>query len=129
MTILKSTLRRIEWSTWSPPIDKASPSPVITHTTRSGRVASAPVAIVQAPQDAVRFVHELCHPERLAAHAVIPDRVDEEARPDEHDQLAQIHLWYQHPSIAPDDLLRVGRERVQVPQLSVGDAVTFGLQP
>ena len=36
MTSLMSTLRRIEWRMWLPPIDSASPSPVMTQTIRSG---------------------------------------------------------------------------------------------
>src|SRR4026209_2055522 len=44
ITIVMSTLRRIEWRTWLPPIDSASPSPVMTHTMRSGRAALRPVA-------------------------------------------------------------------------------------
>ena len=43
-----STFRRIEWMTWLPPIDSASPSPVMTHTIRSGRAALSPVASVGA---------------------------------------------------------------------------------
>ncbi len=48
MTILRSTLRRIEWRMWLPPIDSASPSPVMTQTIRSGRAALSPVASVGA---------------------------------------------------------------------------------
>jgi hypothetical protein len=48
ITIVMSTLRRIEWMTWLPPIDSASPSPVITQTIRSGRAAFRPVASVGA---------------------------------------------------------------------------------
>src|SRR5881409_2192591 len=43
-----STFRRIECRTWLPPIDSASPSPVITQTIRSGRAAFSPVASVGA---------------------------------------------------------------------------------
>src|SRR4029453_11386839 len=42
------TLRRKAWIRWFPPIDSASPSPVTTHTDRSGRGASSPVAIAGA---------------------------------------------------------------------------------
>jgi hypothetical protein len=48
ITIVMSTLRRIEWRTWLPPIDSASPSPVITQTISSGRAALRPVASVGA---------------------------------------------------------------------------------
>src|ERR671939_171865 len=53
MRLLKSriftlTLRRSAWIRWLPPIDSASPSPVTTHTERSGRVAARPVAIAGA---------------------------------------------------------------------------------
>ena len=48
MISLMSTLRRIEWRTWLPPIDSASPSPVMTQIMRSGRAALSPVASVGA---------------------------------------------------------------------------------
>ena len=48
MMSLMSTLRRIEWSMWLPPIESASPSPVMTQTMRSGRAALRPVASVGA---------------------------------------------------------------------------------
>jgi len=48
ITIVRSTFRRIECSTWLPPMDSASPSPVITQTIRSGRAALSPVASVGA---------------------------------------------------------------------------------
>ena len=43
--IVMFTLRRSAWIRWLPPIDSASPSPVITHTARSGRAIATPVAI------------------------------------------------------------------------------------
>ena len=43
-----STFFRIEWRMWLPPIDSASPSPVMTQTMRSGRAAFRPVATVGA---------------------------------------------------------------------------------
>ncbi len=48
MTIVKSTFRRIECRKWLPPMDRASPSPVITHTMSSGRASLRPVASVGA---------------------------------------------------------------------------------
>ena len=48
MTIVKSTFRRMECRTWLPPMDSASPSPVMTQTMRSGRAALSPVASVGA---------------------------------------------------------------------------------
>ena len=48
ITILMSTFRRIEWRTWLPPMLRASPSPVMTQTMRSGREAFSPVARVGA---------------------------------------------------------------------------------
>ncbi len=39
-----STLRRSAWIRWFPPIESASPSPVATHTERSGRAVAIPVA-------------------------------------------------------------------------------------
>src|SRR3954466_11386280 len=41
--ILMFTLRRSAWIRWLPPIDSASPSPVTTHTNRSGRDTARPV--------------------------------------------------------------------------------------
>jgi hypothetical protein len=42
------TFRRSAWIRWLPPIDRASPSPVTTHTDRSGRDVDRPVAIAGA---------------------------------------------------------------------------------
>ena len=42
------TLRRNMWIVWFPPIDSASPSPVATHTSSSGRVSLSPVATAGA---------------------------------------------------------------------------------
>ncbi len=42
------TLRRRAWIRWLPPMLSASPSPVTTHTARSGRVIATPVAIAGA---------------------------------------------------------------------------------
>ena len=46
--IVRLTLRRSAWMRWLPPMDSASPSPVTTHTDRSGRDAASPVAIAGA---------------------------------------------------------------------------------
>src|SRR6185436_9094548 len=46
--ILRFTFRRSAWMRWLPPIERASPSPVTTHTERSGRVTARPVAIAEA---------------------------------------------------------------------------------
>ena len=48
MMTLMSTLRRIECRMWLPPIDSASPSPVMTHTISSGLASFRPVASVGA---------------------------------------------------------------------------------
>jgi hypothetical protein len=48
MTTLMSTFFRIAWSRWLPPIESASPSPVMTQTISSGRAALRPVASVGA---------------------------------------------------------------------------------
>ena len=48
MIIVKSTFRRIECRKWLPPMDSASPSPVITQTMSSGRAILRPVASVGA---------------------------------------------------------------------------------
>jgi hypothetical protein len=42
--ILRFTFRRSAWIRWLPPIDSASPSPVTTHTVRSGLAVAIPVA-------------------------------------------------------------------------------------
>ena len=42
------TLRRKAWMRWLPPIDRASPSPVTTHTVRSGLAVATPVATAGA---------------------------------------------------------------------------------
>ena len=53
MRLLKSstftpTLRRSMWIVWLPPIESASPSPVATHTSSSGRAIFRPEAIAGA---------------------------------------------------------------------------------
>ena len=42
------TLRRSAWIRWLPPIDSMSPSPPMTHTSRSGRASATPVATAGA---------------------------------------------------------------------------------
>ena len=42
------TLRRSAWMRWLPPMDRPSPSPVTTHTSRSGRASATPVATAGA---------------------------------------------------------------------------------
>jgi hypothetical protein len=46
--IFRFTLRRIAWIRWLPPIERASPSPVTTHTERSSREVAMPVAMAGA---------------------------------------------------------------------------------
>jgi hypothetical protein len=48
ITTRMSTLRRMEWRMWLPPMESASPSPVTTHTISSGRASLSPVAMVGA---------------------------------------------------------------------------------
>ena len=45
---LMSTLRRIKWMMWFPPIDSASPSPVAIQTDSSGFATLMPVATAGA---------------------------------------------------------------------------------
>jgi hypothetical protein len=42
------TLRRSMWIVWLPPIESASPSPVASQTSRSGRAILMPVATAGA---------------------------------------------------------------------------------
>jgi hypothetical protein len=46
--MVRLTLRRSTWIRWLPPIDSASPSPVITNTATSSRAVATPVAIAVA---------------------------------------------------------------------------------
>ena len=66
--------------------------------------------------------------EGLAAHPVVADRVDEVARPEEHQELAEVDLGDEHLVEALEDLAEVARERVQVAQVGVGDALALGKQ-
>ena len=43
-------------------------------------------------------------------------------------QLAEVDLRDEHPAIAPEDVLGVGRERVEVAQVGVGDGPAVGRQ-
>ena len=62
-------------------------------------------------EHALGFLDDLGDAERLAPDAVVADRVDQVARPDQHEQLAEVDLRDEHPSVAPEDMLGVGRER------------------
>ena len=66
--------------------------------------------------------------ERLAADAVVADGIDEVLRADEHQQLAQVDFGDEDPAIVAQDVLGVGRERVEVAQVRVGDRPALGLQ-
>jgi hypothetical protein len=46
--ILRFTFRRRAWMRWFPPIDRASPSPVTTHTESLGLAVATPVAMAGA---------------------------------------------------------------------------------
>ena len=59
--------------------------------------------------------------ERLAADLVVAHGVDEVARPDEQQQLAEVDLGDEHAPVAAQDVLGVGGERVEVAQVGVGD--------
>ena len=220
MISLMSTLRRIEWMTWLPPIDSASPSPVMTQTMRSGPgrlepggerrraavdgVEAERVHVVRQParaadardeDDVLLRVAEVGHhllglgEDRVVAAAgapadllvghevlagqlddgrvlgaqrrlgrtrrrgrwsrsvmrrsprgsarlrprsrrsgtacpdpVVADGVDQVARPEEQQQLAEVDLRDEDPPVAAQDVLGVARERVEVAQVGVGDA-------
>src|SRR5688572_3532006 len=57
------------------------------------------------PEEALRLGDDLGDAERLAAHLVIADGVDEVARPDEQEQLPEVDLRDEHRAIAPEDRL------------------------
>ena len=74
------TFRRSAWIRWLPPIDSASPSPVTTHTDRSGRDVGEP------GRDRRRAAVDRVHPVRL--HVVREARRAADPR-DEDDLLAR----------------------------------------
>ena len=58
------------------------------------------VMIVSSARTRSASVDDLGDPERLAADPVVADGVDEVARPDEHQQLAEVDLRDEHPAVA-----------------------------
>src|SRR5918993_3745315 len=66
--------------------------------------------------------------ERLPADAVIADGVDEELRPNEHQELAEVDLRDEDPTVAAQDRLGVGRERVEMTQVRVGDRHSLAVE-
>src|SRR5438128_4011309 len=79
--------------------------------------------------DAFGLGLDLRDPERLAADAVVADRVDEEAAADEQEQLSQVDLRDQHVAVRPQHLLEVAGKRIEMPQVRMRDAATALLQP
>src|SRR5690242_15729710 len=63
----------------------------------------------------------LLRAQREAADAVVADRVDEELRPDELEQLAEVHLGDEHLLVAAQHVAGVPRERVDVAQVCMRD--------
>src|SRR6185295_13295763 len=92
---------------------------------RSGR-SSGRLLPVEQPD---RFLFDLGDPEGLPPDAVVADRIDEVARPDEQQKLPEVDFGDEHPAIAPDDVAGVARERVEVAEVSVRDAPSRGLEP
>ena len=80
-------------------------------------------------EHAFRLCHDLGDAEWLAPDPVVPDRIDQVLRPDQHHQLAQVHLGDQDAAVAPKDGLGVLRERVQMPEVGMRDGPAVGVQP
>ena len=57
----------------------------------------------------------------LPMHLVEALGVDEKVGADQLHQLAEVHLRDQHLAVGAQDLAEVGRERVEVAQVGVGD--------
>src|SRR6185369_1906521 len=70
--------------------------------------------LVREAQQSVGLGHDLGDRERLAADPVVALGVDQELGPDQQQELAEVDLRDQAPAVAPEDLLGVGREGVQV---------------
>src|SRR3954454_15655120 len=66
-------------------------------------------------------VGELFGLERQPADSRERDRVNKEPRTDDQRQLAEVHLRYADPVVPPDDVARIGGQRVEVAQLCVRD--------
>src|SRR5690349_9101996 len=80
------------------------------------------------PEDAFGFLDDLDDAERLAADLVVADGVDEVLRADEQQQLAEVDLGDQHTLVAPQHLLGVRRERIEMSQMRVGHRAAVGLE-
>ena len=79
-------------------------------------------------EDSLGLFDDLGDAERLAADAVVADGIDQVLRPDEQQQLAEVDLRDEHPAVAAQHRLGVGRERVEVAQVGVGDRPALRLQ-
>src|SRR5829696_7882668 len=71
---------------------------------------------------------DLGDPERLAADPVVADGIDEELRPDEHQKLPEVDLRDEHLTVVAEDRFRIGRERVEVTQMRVGDGRSLAVE-
>ncbi len=59
--------------------------------------------------------------ERQSADLVVAEGVHEEPAPQQHGELAQVHLRDHHLVVSLEHLTGVGRERVEVAQVRLGD--------
>src|SRR5689334_10684606 len=95
----------------------ASPAPFVDR----GSVIVWSVSVADA-EDPLGLLDDLGDPERLAPDAVVALGVDQELAADEQQQLAEVDLRDQHPAVAPEDLLGIRREGIEVAQVGMGDA-------
>src|SRR6187551_562729 len=68
-------------------------------------------------EQSLRLGDDLRDAERLSAHLVVADGIDEVARPDQHQQLTEVDLGDQHAPVVPEDRLGIRRERVEMAQV------------
>ena len=64
---------------------------------------------------------QLAEGDRQPAHPRIAVHVDQVLGPQQHRQLAEVHLRHDHPVVGAQDVPQVGRERVQVAQVGLRD--------
>src|SRR4029078_11589776 len=65
--------------------------------------------------------HELGDLERPTLHLVHADRVDQELRTENLDQLPHVQFGHEHLLESPEDVGHVGRQRIQMSQMYVAD--------
>ena len=71
-------------------------------------------------QHRFNLVNQFRDGERFALHFVVAHGVDQELAADQQPQLAEIQFGNQHFFVALEHVAQIARERIQMPQMSMG---------